>query len=49
MQHVQKKQNFPGAGTYGQVSVDVDKTKLKSNLNKAENSNYLDSSMRYSL
>lgn len=49
MAHFQKKQNFPPAGKYDKVEVDTDRAKLHSNISKAENSNYLDSSMRYSL
>jgi len=49
MEHVQKKYNYPGAATYGKVEVAADLTKLKGNISKAENSNYLDSSMRGSL
>jgi hypothetical protein len=49
MEHFSKKSNFPGAGTYGKVEVETDRARLKSNISKAENSNYLDSSMRGSL
>ena len=49
LEHASKKLNFPGAGTYGKVEVQTDRAKLKSDISKAENSNYLDSSMRGSL
>lgn len=35
MQYDAKKKNFPGSGTYSKVDVDVDKTRLKSNLSHA--------------
>ena len=44
-----KKRNYPGAGLYDKVVVDVDKSKLRGDISKADNSNYIDSSMRFSL
>jgi hypothetical protein len=35
MEHVNKKYNFPGAGTYGKVEVETDRARLKSNISKA--------------
>jgi hypothetical protein len=49
IEHNTKRANFPGAGAYGKVEVQTDRTRLKSNISKAENANYLDTSMRYSL
>jgi hypothetical protein len=49
MQHETKKKNYPAAGLYDRVSPDVDKTKLKSDLRKAEKASYIDCSMRDSL
>lgn len=45
IEHIQKKFNYPETGKYDKVVTEVDRTKLKSNLSKAENSNFLESSM----
>ena len=41
-----KKYNFPSSVKYSKVESEVDKSKLKGNMNKADNSTYLESQMR---
>lgn len=45
----EKKRNIPGAGSYGTISVEVDRLKLKSNLDKADPPTFAEASMRQSL
>lgn len=41
MQKIQKKFNYPAAGIYDKIQVEKNKSKLKSNLSKAEVVTYL--------
>ena len=41
IERVSKKSNFPDPTKYNKVDSEVDKSKLKSNLSKAENSNFV--------
>lgn len=49
MEHQIKKANYPAAGNYDKVEVETDRTKLKSDISRADKANYIDSSMRDSL
>ena len=45
----EKKKHVPGAGTYGRVETEADKSKLKANLSRAESPTYAEGCMREAL
>ena len=49
LEHQTKKKNIPAAGKYDKIDVDPDKSKLKSDMSRAELAGSMDNAMRYSL
>jgi hypothetical protein len=49
IQHESKKKNIPAAGSYDKVQIEQDRSRMKSDLGKADRSGYIDTMMRDSI
>ena len=49
MEHENKKKNYPAPGKFDKVDVDIDKGKMKGDIDKAERGGSIEGTMRFSI